>query len=111
MNTSIGRDPLSSELPSSVSGAVSGQTVDRVVRTAHNAVDRVAGTASSAVERVRSGLSGAASTVSDKMHGLSDTRAVWVDNCRQSVREHPIAAVGIGLAAGYLIARILRSER
>jgi ElaB/YqjD/DUF883 family membrane-anchored ribosome-binding protein len=102
--------PLSAtELPSGVPGSVSDPAIERVARTAHSAVDRVAGTASSAVERVRTGVHGAMGTVSERMHDLSSRRDMWTDNARDRVREHPLAAVGIALAAGYLIARLLRS--
>jgi len=38
----------------------------------------------------------------------SSSRDEWMDSARQQVRDHPFAAVGIGLAAGFLIARLLR---
>lgn len=96
------------DLPSGVPGSVSDPAIERVARSAHSAVDRVAGTASSAVERMRSGVQGAVGTMSDKMHDLSSTREVWTDNARERVREHPLAALGVALAAGYLLARWLR---
>jgi ElaB/YqjD/DUF883 family membrane-anchored ribosome-binding protein len=96
------------ELPSGVPGSVTDPAVERAARTAHGAVDRVAGTASSAVERVRSGVQGAVGTMSEKMHDLSATREVWVDGARERVREHPLASVGMALAAGYLLARLMR---
>ena len=110
MTTSLRSDPATSEMPSSVPSSVTGPMVDRVARSAHLAVDRVADTASGAVERVRDVLSTASSTMSEKMQSLSNTRTQWVDSCRESVREHPLAAVGIGLAAGWLFARLLSSS-
>ena len=99
----------SSEMPSGVPSSAGGPIVDRMARSAHSAVDRVADTAGSAVGRVRSGVTEALSTVNDKLDGLSSSREQWVDSCRQSVRDHPLAAEGIGLAAGYVIARWLRA--
>jgi len=104
-STSIG----DSEMPSGVPPSVSGPMVERMARSAHSAVDRVADTASAAVGRVRSGVTETLSTVSDTVDGLSSSREQWVDSCRQSVRNHPLTAVGVGLAAGYVIARWLRS--
>ena len=104
--------PISSssttELPTGVPGSVADPAIERMARGAHSAVDRVAGTASSAVERVRSGVQGAVGTVSERMHDLSSSRDVWADNARERVREHPLAAVGVALAAGYLLSRFLR---
>ena len=100
------------DLPSGVPGSVSDPAIERVARGAHSAVDRVAGvagTASSAVERVRTGVQGALGTVNERMHDLQSNGDVWVDTARERVREHPLATVGIALAAGYLLARILRS--
>ena len=110
MTPSIRSDSAASELPSSVPSSVTGPVVDRVARTAHQAVDRVAGSATHAVERMRSGLTGARSTVDDKMQEFSSTRSQWMDTCRETVREHPLAAIGIGLAAGWLVARVLSSS-
>ena len=97
------------DLPTGVPGSVSDPAIERVARTAHGAVDRVAGGASAAVERVRSGVQGAMGTVSERMQDLQSNREVWVDSARERVREHPLATVGVALAAGYLLARILRS--
>jgi ElaB/YqjD/DUF883 family membrane-anchored ribosome-binding protein len=43
------------------------------------------------------------------MQDLQSNREVWADSARERVREHPLATVGVALAAGYLLARILRS--
>ena len=97
------------DLPSGVPGSVADPAIERVARSAHSAVDRVAGSASSAVDRVRSGVQGAMGTMSDRMQDLQSSREVWVDSARERVREHPLATIGVALAAGYLLARILRS--
>ena|SRR5262245_55314217 len=104
MTPSTSTTTTASDLSSGMSSSV-----DRMARSAHSAVDRVAETASTAVGRVRSGVTDALSTANDKMQSLTSSRDQWMDNCRQTVRDHPLAAVGIGLAAGYLIARWLRS--
>lgn len=36
------------------------------------------------------------------------TNGEWIDTARTSVRDHPIAAVGIALATGMLLARLSR---
>jgi ElaB/YqjD/DUF883 family membrane-anchored ribosome-binding protein len=107
---SLSTHPASSsaEMPSGVPGSVADPAIERVARTAHSAVDRAAGTASSAVERVRSGMHGAMGTMSQRAHDLSTTGEMWTDSARERVREHPLAAVGVALAAGYLLARLMR---
>jgi len=99
----------SSDMPSGVPSSVSAPVVDRFARGAHDAVDRVADTASSALGRVRSGVTDTLSSVGDKVQDLSSSRERWAEDCRQVVRDHPLAAVGAGLTAGYLIARWLRA--
>ena len=107
--SSLSPSSSSSDLPAGVSGSVADPAIERVVRSAHSAIDRVAGSASAAVGRVRSGVQGAMGTVSDRMQDLQSSREVWVDSARERVREHPLATLGVALAAGYLLARILRS--
>ena len=97
------------EAPSSVPASPNDPIVDRLARGAHGAVDRIADSASAAIGRVNSGVTETLSSVSDQVHGLSASQHQWVDHCRQSVRDHPLAAVGAGLAAGWLIARWLRA--
>jgi ElaB/YqjD/DUF883 family membrane-anchored ribosome-binding protein len=109
MSPSLSSNPASTDLPSGVSGAVSDPAIERLARGAHSAVDRVAGGASTAVERVRTGVQGAMGTMSERMQDLQSNRDVWVDSARERVREHPLATIGVALAAGYLLARILRS--
>ncbi len=109
MSPSLNPTTSATDLPSGVSGSVSDPAIERVARGAHGAVDRMAGGASTAVERVRSGVQGAMGTMTEKMHDLQSNRDVWVDSTRERVREHPLATIGVALAAGYLLARILRS--
>jgi ElaB/YqjD/DUF883 family membrane-anchored ribosome-binding protein len=108
MSSPLNPTASTTELPSGVPGSVSDPAIERVARGAHSAVDRVAGTASTAVERVRSGVQGAVGTVTERMHDLSSRREVWTDSARERVREHPLAALGVALAAGYLLSRWLR---
>jgi ElaB/YqjD/DUF883 family membrane-anchored ribosome-binding protein len=96
---------MSSDLPSGVPGSVADPAVERIARGAHNAIDRVAGSAANAAERVRSTVGGAVDSVSGKVSDLASNRDQWVEGCRERVREHPLATLGIALAAGYVLAR------
>lgn len=83
-------------------------TIDRLAQAAHDTIDRLAGRAGPAVERMKSSLSG----TGDKLHGRADalmsTRDEWMESCRTTVREHPMAAVGTALLAGWLVGRLTR---
>lgn len=80
-------------------------TVDQVAQGAHDTVDRIAAKAGPALDRVRS----AATDVQTSAYAKYDdfVNAEWVESARNEVRARPLAAVGIALAAGLLISRLL----
>ena len=70
--------------------------IDRVTQSAHQAVDRAISAASSAAERI---------------HHVGDSRYAhmaqeWKEQTCAYVRAHPMTAVGIAVAAGYLLSRL-----
>ena len=73
--------------------------IERVSTTAHDAVDRVAQTASDYAERF-----------GEQAEALMEMKDNWVEGARDYVREHPIAALGIAAAAGYVLSMLMRSR-
>jgi len=73
--------------------------VDRVSESAHQYVDRAASVASNAADRV-----------AEKADEWLEMKDDWVEGARDYVREHPIAALGIAAAAGYLLSILMRSK-
>ena len=73
------------------------RNIDRLSQGAHQAVDRAASVASSMSERV-----------GQKGEELMELKDNWVEGAAEYVREHPIAALGIAAAAGYLFSMISR---
>ena len=71
--------------------------VDRLSQSAHDAVDKAASVASSYAERF-----------SDKGEALMQMQEDWMGTARDFVREKPLQALGIALAAGYLLHLITR---
>jgi ElaB/YqjD/DUF883 family membrane-anchored ribosome-binding protein len=69
--------------------------IDRLRTSAHETVERAAALASSAADRV-SARSGDVLAAKDE----------WMNTTRGYVRDHPVAALGIALAAGYLLSRL-----
>lgn len=69
--------------------------IDRLRSTAHETVERAASVASTAADRL-SARSGEWLSAKDE----------WMDSTRSYVREHPFAALGVALAAGYLLSRL-----
>jgi ElaB/YqjD/DUF883 family membrane-anchored ribosome-binding protein len=71
--------------------------VDRLSQSAHDAVDKAASVASTYAERF-----------SSKGDELMQMQEDWMDSARDYVREKPLQALGIALAAGYLLHMITR---
>jgi ElaB/YqjD/DUF883 family membrane-anchored ribosome-binding protein len=85
--------------------------VDRVAESAHRVVDQLAGKAGPAVERLRSTVTGAKDSMGQRMSDLTHTREEWMESARESVRQNPLAAVGLAAAVGYLLARLTSHDR
>lgn len=94
----------------SSTGGSSADTIGRMKQSAHDAVDRIADKAGPAMERVRGSVSG----MSDSMHARGEQfgamQEQWLESCRSSVRENPLAAVGIAVVAGMVLSKIMSSK-
>jgi ElaB/YqjD/DUF883 family membrane-anchored ribosome-binding protein len=75
------------------------RNIDRVSQSAHQAVDRAAAAASGVVEGI-----------SAKGQDLLEMPENWLEGAREYVRENPWAAIGMAVAAGYLLHMITRSK-
>lgn len=71
--------------------------LDRLTQTAHGTIDRVTAAATSAADRFTDGE-------------LAHKAQEWRSQTTAYVREHPMTAIGVALAAGYLLSRILSSR-
>jgi len=70
----------------------SDDNIERMSQSAHKAVDRAASAASDYAERL-----------SAKGEQFMSMHEDWLDTAREYVREKPLQALGIALAAGYLL--------
>jgi len=87
-------------------GARADDLIGRIAQSAHETIDRLAETAAPHVNRLQENLSGDALQMrADEMRELRDE---WTESLRCTVRENPLAAVGVALAVGVLIARLSR---
>jgi ElaB/YqjD/DUF883 family membrane-anchored ribosome-binding protein len=73
--------------------------IERASDSAHETVDRVTQTASQYAEQI-----------GEKAEEWLELKDNWVEGAREYVREHPIAALGMAAAAGYLLHMITRSR-
>jgi ElaB/YqjD/DUF883 family membrane-anchored ribosome-binding protein len=80
--------------------------VENYSQSAHQAVDRASEAAASMAGR----LGEQAQALSAKGEQLYEMRDQMMDTAREYVREHPFQAVGIAVAAGYLLSMMMRSK-
>ena len=73
--------------------------IDGLTSTVHDAVNRGTGTAATAVD-----------SLAANGRQLLESGEKWMDATLGYVRERPVAALGVALAAGYLLSRILSSR-
>lgn len=84
--------------------------IDKVSDAARPMVDRITSTAHQTVDKLASVAVQAAETLGVKGGQLKDMQAQAMEQCRGYVRAHPVTSVGIAIAAGFLLSRLLRSR-
>ncbi len=72
------------------------ETIDNASTTAHQVVDKIASAASQAVE-----------VLGEKGEQIKNVEERWMDNCQDYVRSNPIASIGIAVAAGFVLSRMM----
>jgi ElaB/YqjD/DUF883 family membrane-anchored ribosome-binding protein len=90
--------------------AAAHESVDSVSEAAHPAIDHMTTNAHSAVNRAGVVAGHAAETVGGKGDQLNATGQKLFDQAGGYVRENPIASLGMAVAAGYLLSRILSAR-
>lgn len=100
--SSIPNSPLASE-----TAARAEEALNSAAQGAHSLVDRLAQTAGPAVERLLGGVDSAAAALQSGTEEISELQEHWMENCRCYVREHPLASIGMAVAAGMLLNRLM----
>ncbi|MDO9208784.1 MAG: hypothetical protein Q7T91_11090 [Sulfuricurvum sp.] len=72
------------------------ETIDKAASSAHEAVDKVASVTNQAAE-----------ALGEKGQQLKNTEQQLMENCCGYVRENPVTSLGIAVAAGFLLSRVL----
>lgn len=112
-------DPTTTPFPTSASAGMTTGTagtdptnsaqhrfIERVVQGAHEAIDKAARVAVPAVDRLSDQARRATVRVNERADQLGTLQDQWVQDCRTTVRQHPLAAVATGVALGWLIGRL-----
>lgn len=76
----------------------------------HPRVDAMAAGAHEAVDWAANATNHATDSLSDSGHELKATQEEWLAKVRGYVQENPTTSLGIALAGGYILSRILRSR-
>jgi len=73
----------------------------------HGGIDRLSAGAHEAVDQAARASAAAADLVDARRRELLAAGDEWMNATRAYVRAHPLAALGIALAAGYVLSRVL----
>ena len=82
------------------------KSIDSYSKTAHQAVDRAAEAAAAAAGRIGERVG----ALGEKGEELLEMKDQWIEGAMDYVREHPVKALGIAVAAGYLLSMMMRSK-
>ena len=88
------------------SAAGAEDLIGRIAQSAHETIDRLAETAAPHVNRLQETLSGDA--LHQRADDVRELRDEWAESLRCTVRDNPLAAIGVAVAVGVLIARLSR---
>lgn len=80
---------------STTSSGAQKQQIDRLAESAHGAIDRATQAASQVAERF-----------GEKGEELLSMKDDYIETARDYVKENPLMALGVALAAGYLFGKI-----
>jgi len=86
------------------------EAIDKVSDAARPVVDRIASGAHRTVDKIASAAGQAAETLGVKGEQLKNAQVQAMEQCRGYVRDHPVTSLGIAVAAGFLLSRLLRSR-
>jgi len=85
-------------------------TIDKVAESARPGVDKMASAAHDTVERMSDSAAQAATMMQDRMNQLMDMQQQLLEDMRVQVRDRPVTALAVAVAAGFVLASLLRSR-
>lgn len=85
-------------------------TIDRLSENARPAVDKLSASAHQAVDRLSDMACQAAASFSGKVGNPKDMQEQLLADAREQVREKPVAALAIAVAAGFILSRLFSSR-
>ena len=86
------------------------QTLDQIADAAVPAIGRLAMSAHQTVDRIAQTAAPAAEWIENSAHKLNESRIKMLEDGKQCVRDHPLAAVGAAIAVGALLGYMARTR-
>jgi ElaB/YqjD/DUF883 family membrane-anchored ribosome-binding protein len=71
------------------------------------AVERAAEGAHETVDKIADATHKAADAIGEKGAQLQDLQEEWLENAREYINKNPVKSVGIAIAGGFLLSRLL----
>jgi len=87
------------------------KSIDKAAEAAQPMVDRVVSSAHAGVDKLSGMLSSASESFGNRKVQMNDTYQQLADSGREYIRNKPGTAVAIALGAGYILAKLLGSNR
>ncbi len=87
-----------------------GDTAAKVAEAARPAVDQAASAAHQTVDNIAGAANEAVETLASKSAQLKEFQERLVNNCCSYVQQNPMTSVGIALATGFLLSRLISSR-
>lgn len=69
-------------------------------------MDKLTNAAEEAGEKIAGATRQAAETLGEKSEQFMEAEERFLKECRSCIREHPLASVGIALAAGFILSQL-----
>ena len=91
-------------------GAGAHDVIDKASNAARPMVDRIASGAHVAVDKIAGATVQAADSLGVKAEQLKNIQDQALAKCQAYVRENPVTSLGMAVAAGYLLSKLLSSR-
>lgn len=84
--------------------------IDRAAESARPAVERAVNTAHEKVDQLADMASHASETFDQRAAEFKEMQAKFMENATSYVQTHPMASLGIAIAAGFLLSKMMSSS-
>lgn len=111
-SNNLSSNPTAGKVANNIDSATSGahHAIDRAKEAARPAVDRVAAGAHTVVDKIAGAATNAAETLGEKGDQLKAAQARATEASRDYIRENPLTSIGIAVAVGFLLSRLVSSR-